>query len=1028
MPKTSFALVLGMVCLAVAAPVAAHWVPSDGHKMHWPQLPDEQGWDVNAVYPVVLADDWRCAETGPITDLHFWGSWRDLDGDRVGDVGVIQFFQIGIWSDVPDPDGDGPLYSHPGTRLWFQEVSNPHVVPIDPPTLEAWYDPSKDPDIVIPNDHDAYFQYNVFFDELGLPYFPQEAGTVYWLSISAFVDQSQLPFEWGWKSTIDHFNDDAVWAFDGSFQWIDIVEPPRVNDFSAVINPDGTWGGGTGTNYYGQGWYFYEATGWWNIWFYDNPFTYEHFKQGLIQCFVMPANPQLPANITIALNWSTDAWSNQDPPPDGPPLPGVDENQYIGRHVIFSGAIGLSGWELYEPFRLPVDYNPEWISVDIMGVNVMVMGGRISHECVTTSLDLAFVVTGPPSATGACCYPSGACAVVTQPACVGGGGVYLGNGTVCLGDNPPQNGIDDACEQVLPTGACCFADGSCTVIAQAACLFSGGVYAGDGTTCADLNGNGVADICEQYLPTGACCFDNGSCQVMIAASCSQAGGIYAGNGTSCAGDNNLNGVDDACEGVVTMGACCYGDPIMPICVNTTSTVCTQQYQGTWYAGQNCATFVCPVTPTGACCYTGGGCAVVTQASCAAGQGTYMGDGTTCDDADGDGTADICETLEHLKWVQPPDLTPMGMDVMATQRLVLADDFLCSETGRITRVVVYGSWFEDMIPDHGEVSFVLSFHEDIPAVPPEFSKPGRLICLNLFAPGTYTVEPVSIGGLEEGWYDPSQEFYIFPGDRNIFRYTFLIDDPCWKQAGTPTSPVVYWLDVQVQMPFEGPMFGWKTSVEHWNDDAVWAMGQEPALLSDWRELRYPPQHPMFPASIDLAFEIYGVTEADTCALQNPGDFDSDGDIDVADLNALAAFVQGVGAPPVVHANGDFNGDCRINGFDVTDMASYLATGGPPPVDCTCVEPYPFRDCCIGVVGNANLDPAEQVTIGDITMMIDAKFITGTCEGVLLCLTEADINQSGGAIPDCDQITIGDITYLVDYLFIGGPGVVILFNCF
>lgn len=53
------------------------------------------------------------------------------------------------------------------------------------------------------------------------------------------------------------------------------------------------------------------------------------------------------------------------------------------------------------------------------------------------------------------------------------------------------------------------------------------------------------------------------------------------------------------------------------------------------------------------------------------------------------------------------------------------------------------------------------------------------------------------------------------------------------------------------------------------------------------------------------------------------------------------------------------------------------------------------------------------------MIDAKFITGTCAGILTCFTEADINQSGGVDADCDDITIGDISTLIDYLFITGP---------
>ncbi|MEW5795739.1 MAG: hypothetical protein AB1772_05200 [Candidatus Zixiibacteriota bacterium] len=1311
MAKMSFALVVGMVCLVIAGPVTAHWVPSDGHKMHWPQLPDEQGWDVNAVYPVVLADDWQCSETGPVTDIHFWGSWRDLDGDQIGDVGTIQSFQIGIWSDVPDPDGSGPLFSHPGNRLWFQEVSDFLVQQVDPPTIEAWYDPSKEPDVIVPNDHKSYFQYNIFFDQAGLPPFPQQQGTIYWLSISAVLAPSPITYEWGWKSSIDHFNDDAVWAVDGpTLNWTDIYEPPRVNYFDATINPDGTWGGGNGTNYYGQGWYFYPS-GWWNIWFYDNPFTTTRPKVGFFQCFLQPVDPLLPNQVTVALNWSTAAWSQQEPPPDGPPLPGVDEALYIGRQVIFNGPIPPEGLQLTETFNWP--FNPEWVSVDIMGRNFIVRMGVISHECYRTSLDLAFVVTGS-APTGACCYPNGSCAVVTQAACVGGpaGGTYLGDGTVCLGDangngvddacegvaptgaccypngscavvtqaacvgGPVQgiylgdgtvclgdangNGVDDACEGVTPTGACCYPNGSCAVVTQAACVGGPvqGIYLGDGTVClGDANGNGVDDACEQVLPqgaccrpdgtcyvttaglctgaylgdgtvcagdnngngaddacenpqgelkwyqppdfqfgddvnctyppgatsgfllaadfqcqltgpiteirvfgswwhdylpfgdprrvrfvlsihedipatgedysrpgnlicrmdsppfvvvpiatnlqegwfnppstwfpypngdavcwqytfdvsefqcfqfgtvaapkvywldvqaypedqaavfgwktsmppwnddavwaagvddgstidwnelifpsnhwyyagrsadlafgiygvagqpptgaccypngscavvtqpdctsgggtylgngtaclgdvnppngvddacegvvpTGACCFDNGSCQLMMQAACAAAGGTYAGNGTVCAGDANMNGVDDACEGVVTMGACCYGDAA--ICVNTISTVCSQTYNGTWYAGQNCATFQCPVEATGACCYPDGSCTVVTQADCAASQGIYKGDGTTCVDVNGNGIADICETLEHLKWVQPPDLTPMGMDVMATQRVVLADDFQCTETGQITKVVVYGSWFQDMVPDHSQVYFILSFHEDIPAAGEDYSRPGTLNCLTVFAPGTYRYEPLPIA-LNEGWYDPSQELYLFPGDHQIFMYTFEIEDPCWRQTGTPSAPKVYWLDVQVQMPLEGPMFGWKTSREHWNDDAVWTLGQEPDQIPGWIELRYPLQHPLFPMSVDLAFEIYGVT-----------------------------------AP----------------------------------------------SCCVGRVGDANSSGDDDPTIGDVTTMIDAKFITGTCDGVILCLPEADINQSGGANPTCDDITIGDITVLIDYLFITG----------
>ena len=76
-------------------PVFADWAPGDGHKMHYPQLPDEEGWDVNATFPLTVGDDWTCSGTGMVKDLHFWGSWMD---DIVGN---ITMFQITFWTDVP---------------------------------------------------------------------------------------------------------------------------------------------------------------------------------------------------------------------------------------------------------------------------------------------------------------------------------------------------------------------------------------------------------------------------------------------------------------------------------------------------------------------------------------------------------------------------------------------------------------------------------------------------------------------------------------------------------------------------------------------------------------------------------------------------------------------------------------------------------------------------------------------------------------------------------------------------------------
>lgn len=86
-------------------------------------------------------------------------------------------------------------------------------------------------------------------------------------------------------------------------------------------------------------------------------------------------------------------------------------------------------------------------------------------------------------------------------------------------------------------------------------------------------------------------------------------------------------------------------------------------------------------------------------------------------------------------------------------------------------------------------------------------------------------------------------------------------------------------------------------------------------------------------------------------------------------------------------------------------------------------------CAGRVGDANGIGGDEPTIGDISVMIDAKFITGTCDGILDCFDEADVNQTGPpSAATCGDVTVGDMSILIDYLFIGGPENVVLPDCF
>jgi len=209
-----------------------------------------------------------------------------------------------------------------------------------------------------------------------------------------------------------------------------------------------------------------------------------------------------------------------------------------------------------------------------------------------------------------------------------------------------------------------------------------------------------------------------------------------------------------------------------------------------------------------------------------------------------------------KWVQYPDLTEMGADVNASMPYLLADDFLCTQTGPITDIHLWGSWYHDLPPfeNPGMVIFTLSIHRDIPASqsPTGYSMPGEVIWMRTFEPDTFTYRRWA-EGLQEGWIEPPMVWEPV-GDTVCWQYNFSIDPTeAFIQQGSTVEPVVYWLDVQAQPLDQTTWFGWKTSMEHWNDDAVWVQGQEP-YMGIWNELRYPMPHPYAPTSIDLAFVI------------------------------------------------------------------------------------------------------------------------------------------------------------------------------
>lgn len=217
-----------------AAPAAADWYTGDGHKMHFPQLPDPFGWDVNGVTPMMLADDWQCSETGPVTDIHVWGSWhQDIPG-------VITEVRVGIYDNIPEDPTNPDSYSQPGALLWAQSFGTSQLAIIDPYGSgdQGWYDPATG--VVLQNDHSNFHQINI--ENITDP-FIQTFDEIYWLEYSVMVEDGA---QWGWKTSLDHFMDNAVWSQPG-VGWQElydpIITPPQQLDLAFVITPEpGTLG------------------------------------------------------------------------------------------------------------------------------------------------------------------------------------------------------------------------------------------------------------------------------------------------------------------------------------------------------------------------------------------------------------------------------------------------------------------------------------------------------------------------------------------------------------------------------------------------------------------------------------------------------------------------------------------------------------------------------------------------------------------------------------------------------------------
>jgi hypothetical protein len=228
--KKFLVFVFVTVMIGAGSVALGDWDPGELHKMHYPQLPDLTiaGMDVLAgplsvdpdgtvYYEKFIADDFLCTESGPITGIHIWCSYR-------GDIKYMDppFFSLVIYDNVPAGTGGIP-WSRPGQALWDTYVQPTAERIYATGTEESFYDPN--PDDIVGSDY-VVWQYNFEFGEDEA--FQQQRDEIYWLGLKhtfdlnndgivnlmdLFVLKMNWPGSFGWKtSVVEQYEDDAVWT------------------------------------------------------------------------------------------------------------------------------------------------------------------------------------------------------------------------------------------------------------------------------------------------------------------------------------------------------------------------------------------------------------------------------------------------------------------------------------------------------------------------------------------------------------------------------------------------------------------------------------------------------------------------------------------------------------------------------------------------------------------------------------------------------------------------------------------------
>ena len=886
----------------------------------WVQWPDLiTGIDYSASLPFTLADDFRCTNSGLITDIHLWGSWLF---DAV-DYGAT--FTLAIWSDIPS--GGGITYSQPGTLLW-SNVFYPGTYTICPNT--NLYEPFNNPDGA-PAGVSSNLYYLCFFPDPQTAF--HQAGTAnsptnYWLSVTVQPSPSSGGQPFGWKSSTNRYNDTAVWTaapfppptgawaplynvgnpnntnVDFAFKittdtnnqppppptqcvetngvkyqqipdlevGVDVWNNPYVlaDDFVCTnpgpITDIHIWGSwitnrvGTNTLTFWLGiyedvpisatnpafsypgklvWQQWFAPGQYaeNLWGFGQetfldpgpPQTIGTDTQIWYYCFY-PTNPlvqlgtsdqpkvywlaayaQLPSGSTFQYGWKSTYFVQQD----------------VSVHAPWPGLVPTNnpGWlPTLRPSGIPLDLAFKLTTPTNDCPLLVTCSADKTVECDTNwFFDPPIIVpnpccTNPPFVTfSATTNVLGPCQriitgvwVITD--CLGQTAVCTQNVTV-VDTTPPV--ITCASNKTVECGSAWTFDPPTAVDNCSGTNVM--IFILDTQT----NGNCPQYITRFWMAVDLCGNTNW---------CSQTVTVEDTTPPVITCPSNI--VVFACDpGTAVLWSISAFDDCSPVSVFSTPP------SGTVFPVNT--TNVVVATAVDACSNSSS-CAFLV---------TVLRD-TNC--------PVVCVESDYEKYVQWPRIIG-GFDVW-NNPYVLADDFVCTNTGPISDIHLWGSWQNDA-PLTNAINFWLGIYDDVPAftnvasgqiIP---SHPGtNLLWQQWFAPGQYA-ETIWAVNASEQFLDPGTSNSL-GGDSVVWYYCFYPTN-AFEQTGTPTNSKIYWLAAYAQLPVgQNFNYGWKTATNQQHDVSVHAIwpGAPPTNNPGWTPTSF--QSPLGGPAVqqDLAFKL------------------------------------------------------------------------------------------------------------------------------------------------------------------------------